>query len=142
METIDSFTYNTTIPVQPYIQPLIETLTGYFSITDTIASGTWYTTVESSTFTGTYDTIASSSIFMSHPSTPRHITGDVNPFISMGTGWGGYLSLDTPRIYIQATSWSTNKSIYTTDPLLKIDVPAYTSPWIYSGMITYTLYTP
>ncbi len=57
--------------------------------------------------------------------------------------FSNYYSIYSPATYLYKTTWpgnAGNANRYWDKPLLKIDIPAYTPPGIYSGTIVFSFY--
>ena len=140
ISSITWFTFSSIPQVDSQIVTLAEQLTGAFSVTDTIGQTGRYTTISITDLTGSTDTISNSSVFVRHTTAIELVTGDANPEITLNPSLSGYVSLSWTITYLQrsATPWP-EQGTYTTNPFVRVDIPAYTKADTYQGVITYTL---
>lgn len=125
---------------------IIQTITGSFTdligVTDTIGRDSgYYTTLQITNLSGTFQSLSSSLVSIRSTSGVILISGDANSAVQIlpALSWWTSLSWAITWIYRNTAPNALRRGSYGIPAQLRVDIPAYTRPWSYNGIITYTL---
>jgi cysteine-rich repeat protein len=114
----------------------------YLSVTDTLgASSGYYTTLQITALSGVYTNIPTSRIAWQATGVIL-LSGSANPAVTLGSAFTSFSYATGTATFLKRDA-GTGAGIYGTYGSilqLRVDIPAYSIPDVYSGTLTYTLF--
>lgn len=128
--------------VENYFQTGNVNSSDYLTVTDTLWSTSgYYTTLQITQLSWIYTTIPTSRIARQATGVVL-ISGSANPYVTLWSAFTSFSYATGTATFLKRDLW-TGAGIYGTYGTilqLRVDIPAYSTPDIYSGTLTYTLF--